>query len=157
VAVVKVAVTPLATFSVTVQAPVPLHELPQPLKLAPLAGLAVRLTTVPVAKLPVHVPLLQLSPAGLLVTVPLPLTTTTRLVVPVDVLVVKVAVTLVAAFSVTVQLPVPLQAPPQPLKLAPLAGLAVRLTTVPVAKLPVHVPLLHVSPAGLLVTVPLPV
>src|SRR5207245_5645947 len=50
------------------------------------------------------------------------------------------AVTVVAAESVIVHAPVPEQPPPlQPVKAEPLAGLAVRVTTVPLAKLAVHV------------------
>jgi hypothetical protein len=45
---------------------------------------------------------------------------------------VKVAVTVIAEFIVTVQGPVPVQPPPlQPVKVDPLAGLAVRVTAVP--------------------------
>lgn len=43
----------------------------------------------------------------------------------------NVAVTLRAALMVTVQLPVPLQAPPHPLKVLPVLGVAVRVTEVP--------------------------
>jgi hypothetical protein len=42
----------------------------------------------------------------------------------------KVAVTLRAAVMATVQVPVPVQAPLQPAKTEPAAGLAVRVTTV---------------------------
>jgi hypothetical protein len=44
---------------------------------------------------------------------------------------VKVAVTVIAAFIVTVHGPVPAQPPLQPVKVDPLAGLAVRVTAVP--------------------------
>jgi len=43
----------------------------------------------------------------------------------------KVAVTPWAAVIVTVQLPVPLQAPPQPVKVDPAAGVVARVTEVP--------------------------
>ena len=43
----------------------------------------------------------------------------------------KVAVTLFAASIVTWQVPVPAQAPLQPAKTLPVAGVAVRVTTVP--------------------------
>src|SRR5580700_38918 len=43
----------------------------------------------------------------------------------------NIAVTLAIEFMVTMQLPLPLQAPPQPLKLAPPAGVAVSVTGVP--------------------------
>jgi len=69
----------------------------------------------------------------------------------------KVAVTVVAAESVTTHVPVPLQPPPvQPLKVEPMAGMAVSITTVPLAKLAEQVAP-QVMPAGALVTVPLPV
>jgi hypothetical protein len=43
----------------------------------------------------------------------------------------KIAVTLSSEFIVTRQLPLPLQAPPQPLKVAPPVGVAVSVTGVP--------------------------
>ena len=65
--------------------------------------------------------------------------------------------TVVAAESVTVQAPVPVQPPPlQPLKVEPVAGVAVRVTVLPLVKLTEHV-VPQVIPAGELVTVPLPV
>ena len=46
----------------------------------------------------------------------------------------KVAVTVVVAVRVTVQVPVPAQPPPlQPEKVEPAAGVAVRVTVVPLA------------------------
>src|SRR3984885_11120209 len=45
----------------------------------------------------------------------------------------NIAVTLSSEFMVTRQLPLPVQAPPQPLKVAPPAGVAVSVTTVPLA------------------------
>src|SRR5580692_167173 len=45
----------------------------------------------------------------------------------------NIAVTLSSEFMVTEQLPLPLQAPPQPLKVAPPAGVAVNITDVPLA------------------------
>jgi len=58
---------------------------------------------------------------------------------------------------VTVQVPVPEQPPPlQPLKVEPAAGVAVSVTTVPLAK-PAEQVALQLIPAGLLVTVPVPV
>jgi hypothetical protein len=69
---------------------------------------------------------------------------------------VKLADTLAAAFIVTEQPPLPLQAPPQPLKVAPPAGVAVSVTGVPLLKLALHVDG-QLMPEGLLVTDPLPV
>jgi hypothetical protein len=76
----------------------------------------------------------QVMPAGELVTVPLPVPAfvTERAKVEPEV-VPKVAVTAVAAVMVTVQGPVPEQGPLQPAKLAKNEGMAVRVTTVPLA------------------------
>src|SRR5256886_7592197 len=94
-------------------------------------------------------------PAGALVTVPLP--GPAGVTVRVKVCSVKVAVTVVAAESVTTHVPVPEQPPPlQPVKVEPAAGVAVSVTTVPLAKLAVHVAP-QVIPAGALAAVPLPV
>jgi hypothetical protein len=71
----------------------------------------------------------QLIPAGLEVTVPLPVPA--LLTDSVNVCTLKVAVTDVAAFIVTEQVPVPEQAPLQPAKVEPPAGAAVSVTTVP--------------------------
>ena len=65
--------------------------------------------------------------------------------------------TVVAAVSVTVQVPVPEQPPPlQPLNVEPVAGAAVRVMAVPLANAAEHVVPQEI-PAGLLVTVPVPV
>ena len=70
----------------------------------------------------------QLTPPGLLCTYPLPVIPTVRVyVVPA----VKVAVTDISALSVTLQLATPPQAPLQPVKTEFGAGMAVRVTTVP--------------------------
>ena len=64
----------VAPLSVTVHVPVPVPEQPpplQPVKVEPAAGVAVRVTTVPLANEAEHdAP--QAMPAGALVTVPLP-------------------------------------------------------------------------------------
>jgi hypothetical protein len=65
-------VTCCAWLIVTLQLPPPAHAPPQPLKLEPLAGVAVSVTALPLAKLAEQV-LPQLIPAGLELTVPLPL------------------------------------------------------------------------------------
>src|SRR5437016_6583016 len=149
----KVAVTDWAAFIVTTQLPVPLH--PAPLQLPntdPLAGTAVKVTCVPLANAALHMAP-QSIPAGLLATVPLPL--------PAFVTVrvyncVKLAFTDCAALIVTTQIPVPLHpAPLQPLNTDPLAGTAVNVTCVPLANEALHAAP-HSMPAGLLVTVPLP-
>src|SRR5947209_2953042 len=118
----------------TVQAPVPEQPPPlQPVKVEPAAGVAVSVTAVPLVKLAEQVAP-QVMPAGELVTVPLPVPAGAT--VRVKVCGVKLAVTVVAAESVTVQVPVPEQPPPlQPVKVEPAAGVAVSVTTVPLAKL----------------------
>ena len=73
------------------------------------------------------------------------------------VVVVKVAATFLAVVSEREQEGfAPLQAPLQLLKVCPLAGVAVSVTELPLAKLAVQVPLLQFRPAGVLVMVPLP-
>src|SRR5207253_2969690 len=135
--------------------PVPEQPPPaQPVKVEPAAGVAVNVTVVPLAKLAEQVAP-QLIPAGALVTVPLPVPA--LLTVSAKVGRAKVAVTVVAALRVTVQVPVPEQPPPvQPVKVEPAAGVAVSVTTVPLAKLAEQVAP-QLMPAGALVTVPLPV
>jgi hypothetical protein len=72
----------------------------------------------------------QLIPAGLLVTVPLPVKPTVNR----KVCAAKVAVTVVAAVMLVVHVPVPLQPPPlQPWNTFPAAALAVSVTAVPLA------------------------
>ena len=71
-------------------------------------------------------------PAGVLVTVPLPVPA--LLTVRANVGTSNVAMTVVVAFKVTVQGPVPVQPPPlQPVKVEPAAGVAVSVTVVPLA------------------------
>jgi hypothetical protein len=67
----------------------------------------------------------------------------------------KVAVTCSEVFPAMVHGAVPEQTPLQPLKVEPLAGAAVRVTTVPPAKLSVQSSP-QLIPAGALVTVPDP-
>ena len=70
----------------------------------------------------------QLIPAGLLVTVPVPLLVTLSVYLGSEV---KLALTLLAAFMVTTQTPVPEQAPLQPLNCQPESGFTARVTLVP--------------------------
>ena len=63
---------------------------------------------------------------------------------------------LVLALMLNAQLPVPAQAPLQPLKVEPEAGVAVMLTLVPWLNVDEHV-LPQLMPAGVDVTVPAPV
>src|SRR5207249_3291538 len=149
------AVTVVAAETVTAQVPVPEHPPPlQPVKVEPAAAVAVSVTAVPLVKLAKQVAP-QLMPAGALVTVPLPVPA--GVTVRVKLCRVKVAVTVVAAERVTVQAPVREQRPPrQLLKVEPAAGVAVRVTAVPLVKLAEQVAP-QLIPAGALVTVPLPV
>jgi len=96
-----------------------------------------------------------LIPDGLEVTVPLPVPALVTDSVYICTL--KVAVTLLASLMVTWQvLAVPVHAPLHPWNVEPALAVAVRVTTVPWAKLASHaVP--QSIPAGLDVTVPLPV
>src|SRR5580693_8645155 len=73
----NVAVTLCAAFMVTTQLPTPLQAPPQPLKLPPAAATAVSATCVPAANPTLHVDG-QSTPAGELVTTPLPLTFNAR-------------------------------------------------------------------------------
>jgi len=94
-------------------------------------------------------------PVGTLATVPLPVPV--LFTVRVKAWTVKVAVTIVAALRLTTQASVPEQPPPlQPVKVEPVAGVAVRVIMVPTGKLAEQV-VPHVIPAGELVTEPLPV
>jgi len=68
----------------------------------------------------------------------------------------KFALTDFAASMVTLQAPVPLQAPLQPANVKPESGVAVKLTTVPLAKFAEHVVPQEI-PDGELATVPVPV
>ncbi|HET6789345.1 MAG TPA: hypothetical protein VFH49_15370 [Aquabacterium sp.] len=68
-AVLKVAVTALLPFIVSVHAPVPVQAPLQPAKTPPLLAAAVKVTVPPLANAALHVPP-QLMPAGLLVIVP---------------------------------------------------------------------------------------
>jgi hypothetical protein len=152
---VKFAVTAVAAPIVNVHVPVPSQgPAPQPVNVDPVAGAAVNVTIVPLAKLAAHaVP--QLIPAGALVTVPVPVpafvTVTAKVFAAVN-----VAVTAAAAVTVTTQAPVPVHAPLHPANVDPVAGAAVNVTIVPLAKLAAHaVP--QLIPVGALVTVPVPV
>ena len=153
-ACMKVAVTVWAALIVTEQLPVPEQPPPlQPVKVDPAAGEAVKVTTVPLGKAAEQVTP-QEMPAGVLLMVPDPapalLTVSEKLGRA------KNAVTVWAALIVTVQVPVPEQPPPlQPVKLDPVAGVAVNVTAAPPGKAAEQVAP-HAIPAGVLVTVPLP-
>ena len=152
--IVKAAETDRLLFTVTLQAPVPLHAPPQPAKVEPEPGLAVNVTGVPMGKLaPQVVP--QLIPAGVLVTVPTPVPG--RVTVNIgDALCTKEAETDVLLFTVTLQVTArPLQAPPQPAKRELAAGTAVRVTCEPWLNVALHVGW-HEMLLGVLLTDPAP-
>jgi|SRR5689334_1675093 len=153
----NVAVTDLLALIATTQVPVPLHPLPlQPAKVDPDAGAAVNVTVVPDEKGKLHV-VPQSIPAGLLVTVPIPTPALVTVRVKVLAGAVKVAVTVWSAFITTVHEPVPPHPPPlQPVKVEPPVGAAVSTTVLPIAKSAAQVVPQEI-PAGLLVTVPVPV
>ena len=139
----------------TVQvAEAPLQAPLQPVKLEPAAAAAVSVTVEPLAKSFSQVAP-QAMPAGLLVTEPFPVPALAT--VRWNVWAANVAVTDFAALIGTVQVvDVVLQAPLQRVKLEPAAGTAVSVTFVPWASVATQVAP-QSMPAGLLVTVPLPV
>jgi hypothetical protein len=154
--VLNVAVTEVLLDSVTLQAPVPEQPPPDhPPNVDPEFAVAVRATTVPLAKLAEHVEP-QLMPAGELLTDPVPLPdNSTDSCGPLVVAVLNVAVTDVAADAMMLHVPVPLHAPDHPANVDPLLGVAASVMAVPAMKLALHVwP--QLMPAGVLLTVPDP-
>ena len=141
VALLKDAVAFCDALIVTVQVvEVPLHAPSQPENVAPVSGVAVSVTKVPglydseqsVLPAPQLIPLPVTLPlaAGLTVRVGFPPPP------PPPPPEVKVAVTALAEPIVTVQaafVPAAVQSPPQPVKVAPESGMAVRVTDVPSA------------------------
>src|SRR5262249_14944504 len=126
-----------------------------PAKVNPLLAAAVSVTAVPSGKPAEHWLLvgLQLIPLGLLVTWPPPVSVT----VSVRVIWPKVAVTLVSAVIVKLQVLVPLQtAAVQPVNAEPAAGVAIRVSWVPLVNWVEQVGP-QLMPSGVLVTVPAPV
>ena len=106
----NVAVTAVAVESDTEQVPVPEQPAPlQPEKAEPAAAPAERVTLLPAGKVAEQVEP-QLSPAGELVTVPVP--APALLIVSATDCKAKVAETVVVALRVTEQVPVPEQPPP---------------------------------------------
>ena len=150
----KVALTAVAAESTTLQVLLlPLQAPAQLPNVNPLAGVAVKVTAVPESKLAEQLAL-QLSPAGLEVTVPLPeiVTLSARGTGAAT----NVAVTDRAAASVTAQVGVvPVQAPDQPLNCCAAAGVAVSVTVVFAGNVAEQV-VPQLMPAGLDETVPLP-
>ena len=152
--VAKLAATVAAALMVTLQAPVPVHAPLQPLKVESVPGVAVNATIVPVVNEAAHVEP-QAMPAGVLVTAPVPVPNLVTVRAKEDGRA-NVAATEVAALSVMVQAAVPEHPPPlQPENVEPVAGVAVKVTMVPVVNAVEHVAP-HEIPAGALLTVPLP-
>ncbi|HEY3086736.1 MAG TPA: hypothetical protein VGJ59_01560, partial [Jatrophihabitantaceae bacterium] len=134
----NVATTVFDASKVTVQVvAVPVQAPLQPVKVAPAVGVAVRVAVEPAAwfgLVQVVAPAPQLIPPP--VTVPFPTTDTLRVKpVPPVVPPLKAAVTFFDWFIATVQVvAVPPQAPVQPVKVAPVAGVATSETVAPDAK-----------------------
>jgi hypothetical protein len=150
---VNVAVTLADALPPSVQVPVPVQPPLQPANVDPVAAVAVNVTDVPAKYVALHVGP-QLIPAGLLLTPPAPVPA--RLTETVLGFAVKVAVTLADPFPPSAQVPVPVQPPLQPANVDPLAGVAVNVTDVPAKYVALHVGP-QLIPAGLLLTLPLPV
>jgi hypothetical protein len=152
---VKVAVTASSFVRVIAQVPVPVHPPDQPAKKKFVPGVSVSVTLVLIGKVAEHVPVVpvaQLMPAGVLVTVPVPPTVTETFAC----VGVKVAVTASLEFRVIKHVPVPVHPPPlHPLKAKFAPAAAVSVTLVPGWKLAEHVPG-QLIPVGLLVTFPVP-
>jgi hypothetical protein len=113
------------------------------MKVEPVSGVAVSITGVLAPNATVQV-VAQSRPAGAEIVrpVPLPVLDTVRVYVLVGAATANAAVTVWAVSIVTVQVPVPAHPPPlQPVKAAPVAGVAVRVTVV-------------VAPKGALQTIP---
>jgi len=153
---VNVAVAEASLVNVTLQVLVPVHAPDQPANVEPALGTAVSVTMAPLAKLALHVAP-QSIPAGLLVTVPVPVPALCTVSWKEGGgLAVKVAVTAALPVNVTLQAPVPVHAPDHPANVDPPFGTAVSVTMAPLVKLALHVAPQSI-PAGLLVTVPVPV
>jgi hypothetical protein len=150
----NVAVIVIALGGVTVHVPVPEQPPPdQPPKTDPAAGAAVRTIELPDGKVAEQV-VPHVIPAGALVTLPLP--SPARTTVTATGAGANAAPTVVAVDSVRVQAPVPEQPPDQPVKTAPAAGEAVKVTLAPAPNIAEHVEP-QLMPAGVLLTMPFPV
>jgi hypothetical protein len=102
---------------------VPVHPPPvHPMKAELLAAFEVRVTFVPAGKAAMQVPVLQLIPLGLLLTVPEPATVTDRVGST------KLAVTARSELTVNMQVLVPEHAPLHPPKRKFVPGVAVSVT-----------------------------
>jgi len=131
---------------------VPLQAPLQPAKVELAAGVAVKAIEVPGLKAALQV-VPQLMPAGLLVTVPLPVPERLRLNAGE---LANVAETVMFELRVTVQVFDPLHPPPQFTNADPALAVAVNVIEVPAGKLLLQVAP-QLMPLGLLTTVPPPV
>src|ERR1041384_2871673 len=149
---VNVAVTLVAASILTVHVPEPVQPAPdQPTKVAPTAGVAVRVTSWLKLKFALQVGG-QSMPGGLEVMRPAPLPAPETLSAKRRN--VNCAVTRTAWVRVVVQVPVPVQAPPdQPVNVEPAAGVAVSVTDWPKLKSAAHVAP-QLMPVGFDVTAP---
>jgi hypothetical protein len=123
----NVAVTAAGEVTVPAQAAVPPQAPDQPAKTEPGAGVSVSETIVPDGKSVVHVAP-QLIPAGVLVTVPEPVPASETVTGTCGGMTAKVAVTNCGPSIVRTQVALPEQAPVQPVKVDPAAGVAVSVT-----------------------------
>ena len=125
----KLAVAVSAEVMVSAQLPIPEQAPLQPVKVEPALGVAMSVIVEPPMNGEKQM-LPQSKPSGEEVTRPVPVP---ALVIVSDGggVMVNTAPTLLAAFRVTLQLPVPEQAPLQPVKVEPEAGVAVRPTLEP--------------------------
>ena len=136
----------------------PLHAPRQPAKRDPMPATGVSTTRVPSAKLAVQLAVqLDALPAGENATVPVPVPLLSYASVCMG-MALKVAVTARAESTLTRQLLAPEQAPPQPTKREPVAGLAVSTTLAAASNALVQLSVQLASlPAGEKLTVPAPV
>ena len=157
----KLAVTSTALLpAAMVQVPVPVHAPLQPANVLPLAAWATRVTTallLTTGQERVQAGS-QVTPGGVMVTLPVPLPALFR--VKGRVVVLKLAVTSTALLpAAMVQVPVPVHAPLQPANVLPLAAWATRVMAVLMGKLATALlqSAAQFNTEGLLVTVPVPV
>ena len=123
----NVAVTERAV-SIKSEQVAPVQSPVQPTNVEKSEGVGVSVTSVPKSKTPKQVSP-QKIPAGDEVTEPGPVVVTES----VRVVRVKVAVTVDADVTVTTHVPLPVHAPDQPANVEPVAGVAISVTTVPLA------------------------
>jgi hypothetical protein len=152
---VNEAVTEALFVKFNVQVPVPLQAPNHPANVDPVFGVAVSVTEIPLLNSAVHIEP-QLIPGGLLVTIPLPSPERVTVSAGDGETALNEAVTFALLVKLSVQVPVPLHAPLQPAKLELAAGIAVKVIEVPGLNATLQV-VPQLIPAGLLVTVPLPV